>query len=475
MKRRTLLRAAAALLAALLLGGLIAGCAAPVTGRELAAAALGPAAVSVSAASSYVSSEGGPATLPCYFDPRSGVQYYVCEDCQPGSGQTVYTLRCFYLSGGALLTRTLATKTILTDASGQSLVNCRDAAGRVLTDTEYAAYADRYFAGFLKATLTINGQSALPAPAAAATPIPAPAPTAAPTPRTTTGPAVVITKNPTSESLAIGGTTWFIARATNADTLTWQVVSPDGRIYTTAEALRLHPGLKLDTQGSDTLAVRSVPLSLNGWGFQARFDGPGGTAVTTAAYVYVGDYVTAYQSVLSAYRAAYQYGGHSAQYARDNGLSEIIAHSAHIGYAFKDLDKDGTPELFLGGIGADDMARYIVYDVYTLIGGYPKRLAVSAENDRYYLCTDSLLFNGGSVGPSYAHYFLYRFENGVLSPVEGYLSSFTGSDRDGYYYRQGAYTPEPRDGDSPLTRVSFDNAVHTREATVFSLLLTQLD
>ena len=175
------------------------------------------------------------------------------------------------------------------------------------------------------------------------------------------------------------------------------------------------------------------------------------------------------------FRAAYQYGGHSAQYARDNGLSEIIAHSAHVGYAFKDLDKDGTPELFLGGLGADDMARYIVYDVYTLIGGSPKRLAVSAENDRYYLCTDSLLLNGGSDGTRYAHYFLYRFENGVLSPVEGYLSSFTGSARDGYYYRQGAYTPEPRDGDSPLTRVSFDNAVHAREATVFSLLLTQLD
>ena len=34
---------------------------------------------------------------------------------------------------------------------------------------------------------------------------------------------IIITKNPTSEALAAGGNTWFVAHAENAQTLTWQL------------------------------------------------------------------------------------------------------------------------------------------------------------------------------------------------------------------------------------------------------------
>ena len=68
-------------------------------------------------------------------------------------------------------------------------------------------------------------------------------------------------------------------------------------------------------------------------------------ALSSVAYIFVADYITAYQGVLGAYRAAYQTGGHSAQYAVSNNLSVMIAHSPHVGYAFKDLDKDGTPSI----------------------------------------------------------------------------------------------------------------------------------
>ena len=57
----------------------------------------------------------------------------------------------------------------------------------------------------------------------------------------------------------------------------------------------------------------------------------------------------------------------------------MITHSTHVGYAFKDLNKDGTPELFIAGLNTDNQARNVVYDVYTLIGGVPSRLAVSSE------------------------------------------------------------------------------------------------
>ena len=469
----------ALLVCAALLSCLLTGCTVPVTGRNLIAAALGPTASSFFVNSSQVRTDTAGAALPCYYDTASGTYYYVCEDLNKVSAtEYAYTLRAFYFQNGIIRNRTLATRTVLYNTSGQAFTSCRDYAGNAMTDADYANYADRFFSGCTKVNLSLDSGASTVIPPAVVTPIATPIPTPAPTPppssATYSGPAPVITKNPTSESLAIGGTTWFIAHAQNANRLIWQAVSPAGLVYTAAEALSLHPGLVLENQANDTLAVRNVPASLNGWGFQARFEGTGGVAVSSAAYIYVGDYVGAYQSVLSAYRAAYQVGGHTAQYATGSGLSPMIAHSSHVGYAFKDLDKDGTPELFVAGLNTDDMARSVVYDVYTLIGGTPTRLAVSTDQEKFYLCTDNAIFCRGSRGSGLTHAFVYRFSNNSLKAVEGYMSTFTGSSRDGYYYQIGAYSPEPRDGDVQVSQSTFNSRVYERENTVFQLLMTQI-
>lgn len=421
-------------------------------------------------------------SLPCYFDSRTGVCYYVCEDMTKLSAtEYSYTLRVFWFFDGVLQLNTLASRSVVYGQTARPTVQYRDWAGNSLSESEYVTYADRYYAALSKSSYALSWQqgSAYPAqPAVTAapvvTPIPTPQPTPVPTPAGTVGAKVVITKNPTSESLSIGGTTWFIAHASNASAVTWQAVSPDGRTYTAGEALSLHPGLKLSGVNDDTLTIQNIPLSLNGWGFQARFDGAGNSAVSTAAYVYVGDYVTAYQSVLNAYRDAYQYGGHTAEYARQNGLSEVIAHSPHVGYAFKDLNKDGTPELFIGGVNPDAFARLIVYDVYTLVNGVPVRLAVSTDNDRFYLRSDSTLLNGGSEGKRYEHYFLFRFVGDHLESSEGYMYYKVGSDQDGCYYQKGAYSREPRPGDTKVSRTTMDSKVQAYQDAVFSLLMTQL-
>ena len=359
-----------------------------------------------------------------------------------------------------------------------------------MTESDYIGYADRYFSQCTSVLLSPDGSlaapgqpaqtSTVPAPVPApvpvpvSTPIPTPAPTPAPVPTSYSGPAPAVTKNPTNESLSVGGTTWFIAHAVNASKLTWQAVSPNGLVYTLSEALSLHPGLSLETEANDTLALRNVPFSLNGWGFQARFEGPGGVALSSVAYIFVADYITAYQGVLSAYRAAYQTGGHSAQYAVSNNLSVMIAHSPHVGYAFKDLDKDGTPELFIAGLGTDPLAQSVVYDIYALVNGTPRRLAVSTENDRYYLCTDNSILNSGSEGASHTYAIVYRFANDSIAPVESYISCTAGSPKDGYYYQVGAYSPEPRPGDTQLTESMFRARVREREAKVFQLIYTQI-
>ena len=482
MKRSPFSRIAkfsALLLCSVLLLTLLTGCAK----QNILTAAINPLTIPIYINPVQVQQDTGGTALPCYYDASSGIYYYVCEDLNKASSTEYdYTLRAFYYQNSVLRTRTLATRTVIYTLSGQVYTICRDNAGNTLSEADYSNYADRYFSNLTKVMRSLDGSSvttspaspvSTPVPTPASTPIPTPAPTAPPS-GNYSGPAPMITKNPTSESLSIGGTTWFIAHAQNANRLIWQGVSPDGLVYTTAEVLALHPGLRLETQANDTLAVKNVPASLNGWGFQARFEGTGGVAVSTPAYIYVGDFVAAYQSVLSSYRAAYQYGGHTAQYAASYGLSQMITHSTHVGYAFKDLNKDGTPELFIAGLNTDNQARNVVYDVYTLIGGVPSRLAVSSEGNLFYLCTDNALLNSGSVGSGYSHYFIYRFSNNRLDSLEGYMSCFTGSESDGYYYQKGNYSPTPRAGDVQLSESSFRYRVQERENTVFQLLYTQI-
>ena len=482
MKRSSLsrtVRLSVLLLCTVLLLTLLTGC----SKQNILTAAVNPLTIPIYINPVQVQQNTDSTALPCYYDAVSGICYYVCEDLNKASSTEYdYTMRAFYYQNGVLRTKTLATRTVIYTLSGQVYTICRDNAGNTLTETDYFNYADRYFSNLTKVMRSLDGSSSAPSPSTpVSTPVPTPASTPIPTPAPTappagnySGPAPVITKNPTSESLSIGGTTWFIAHAQNANRLIWQGVSPDGLVYSTAEMQTLHPGLRLETQANDTLAVKNVPASLNGWGFQARFEGTGGITVSTAAYIYVGDFVSAYQSVLSSYRAAYQYGGHTAQYAANYGLSQMISHSSHVGYAFKDLDKDGTPELFIAGIGTDNAARNMVYDVYTLIGGVPSRLAVSSEGNRFYLCTDNALLNSGSVGSGYSHYFIYRFRNNRLESLEGYMSCFTGSSSDGYYYQKGAYSSYPREGDVQLSESSFRYRVQERENTVFQLLYTQI-
>ena len=469
----------ALLVCTVLLSCLLTGCTVPVTGRNLIAAALGPTASSFFVNSSQVQTDTAGAALPCYYDTASGTYYYVCEDLNKASAtEYAYTLRVFYFQNGALRNRTLATRTVLYNASGQAFTSCRDYAGNAMTDADYANYADRYFSNYTKVNLSLDSGISTAIPSGTMTPISTPIPTPAPTPtpssETYYGPAPVITKNPTSESLAIGGTTWFIAHAQNANRLIWQAVSPAGLVYTAAEALSLHPGLVLENQANDTLAVRNVPASLNGWGFQARFEGPGGVALSSVAYIFVADYVTAYQSILNAYRTAYQAGGHTAQYAAINDLSVMIAHSSHVGYAFKDLDKDGTPELLIAGLTTDNTAKSVVYEIYALVNGTPKRMAISTDNDRYYLCTDNMILNSGSEGTAHTYYIVYRYGNDRITPVESYISYTTGSPQDGFYYQSGAYSPEPRASDTQLSESTFRAWVRERESKVFQLLYTQI-
>ncbi|MBR1455544.1 MAG: hypothetical protein IJ594_00110 [Oscillospiraceae bacterium] len=404
-------------------------------------------------------------TLPCYHDPADGRWYTVCEGVTRSGAAWYYEAwYALLLEDGVAEWELLAEKTI--DNSGPTeVVTCRDAQGQPITEADYAQAVERRFAGMEASTLTLDWTRVeIPWPeepeAAAAAP---------------TGPAIEITKNPTSEALAIGGKTWFIAHAVNADTLTWQLLDPDGQVFSLDAAMAANAGLRLEALEGDTLAVSNVPASLNGWAVQACFTGGGGSAVTTPAYIYVGDFVTAYGEILRAYQTAYETGSVTAEYAWNNGISEMIAYSSGVGYALKDLDKNGVPELIIAGMGTEDFSDKMVYGLYTLVDGKPVELATSYARMRYYVRSDSSVYWEGSSGASYSYCTVQRLQGDRLEDVEMVFTDFDAASGQTVYYSQQGHSDElPSDKSVRIAEADFFSRMEQLESTIYVPPLTRI-
>ena len=136
--------------------------------------------------------------------------------------------------------------------------------------------------------------TATPEPTATPVPTAEPTaePTAAPTPVPTATPTSVcninITKHPNSDPGIIeGNTEIFIARADNAQLVSWQFAPADEHIiYTDTELQKDYPVLvqKID---KETVWIVSVPLSMDGFKIRAVFQNETGTAYTNWATMHV--------------------------------------------------------------------------------------------------------------------------------------------------------------------------------------------
>ena len=226
-----------------------------------------------------------------------------------------------------------------------------------------------------------------------------------------------ITKNPTSEALSIGGKTWFIAHADNATSMSWELVDPNGNVYTLANAMAMNPGLNLQALEGDTIAVSNVPQSVNGWGVQATFYNQYGSVSTSPAYIYVGDFINLYGSVIEKYRIAMNAGDIN---PFDYDVSEWIRYYNHVGYALKDLDKNGIPELLIAGIDAKYSQDPVLFEVFTLENNNPVQLLISWGRSRKYLTYDNRIYNEGSSGAAYTNMDFYKVAGAFLIFDEGY-------------------------------------------------------
>ena len=390
--------------------------------------------------------------LTGYHDETADLWYYICENTtRSGMAHQYYSWNALCLKDGAAEWELLASKSVDWDENGAEHVECLDAQGNPITEQEYASAAATRFEGYDRSEIALEWtQVDIPVdenrPELSDEPDAAEAPAAETPPVSIGTPRFRISKNPSSEALSVGGKTWFIAHADNGAAPTWFLLSPDNQLCTLEEAMAAHPGLQLEVLPQDTIAVSGVPLSLDGWGVVARFDGDGGSLYTEPALFYVGDFVTAYGEVIEKYRAAYGGGSRDAGYAYEHGISEIIGYSEHVGYALKDLDKNGTPELIIAGMGTDDFSDRMVYDLYTLAGGRPVQLAQSQARNRWYLRSDSLLINEGSSGAAYSNVFLYAVKGSSLEARKGLLM-----DDGNCYYQNGHCDFEPQSGDRSIT------------------------
>ena len=164
-------------------------------------------------------------------------------------------------------------------------------------------------------------------------------------------------------------------------------------------------------------------------------------------------YEEAYDSVIRAYRTAYETGSNNMEYAFENGLSEFIVGSSHVGYALLDLDGDGTPELIVADAESEEP---VIFCLWTLVGGEPVQLAVSSARDRYYLLSDLRVYNEGSGGAAHSMNSVLVKTGGELVEVEGIITApAEGVDGVCFYFQDGSVSYEPRPEDREISSEEF--------------------
>ena len=102
----------------------------------------------------------------------------------------------------------------------------------------------------------------------------------------------------------------------------------------------------------------------------------------------------------------------------ETGVSYLCRDGGIPGYYFRDLDKDGVPELLITSSEAEYYDGYL-YDMFTLVDGEPSRVLASRDRIHYHLTEDHLTRYQGAGGASNALVGAYEFADARLNLVLG--------------------------------------------------------
>lgn len=235
---------------------------------------------------------------------------------------------------------------------------------------------------------------------------------------------IVITKNPGSESVYEGAKVWFIAHADNADKIKWEFCDPEGEIVSVADTISRNPGLEIEILELDTIALRSIPATLDGWSIRAEFSNDSCSVFTAYADIHVRQFVDLYSDVLDRYRAAVTHGITDLGVTMEYGISELaydyFGGTKYFCYALIDLDNNGIQELLIYSCLDGTTAR--INEIYTLVKDSPVRIAIAGGRHGLYLMPDKKIFSAASGGAAYAIDYLYRVEGSRMIVVDGIRS-----------------------------------------------------
>lgn len=174
--------------------------------------------------------------------------------------------------------------------------------------------------------------------------------------------------------------------------------------------------------GSDRVQKRKLTVSLTKNPYSC-FDGYSIVSIASEA---AADLNEKYSSILTAYYTALQEKLSQGELV-EQGFSNLAAYyygedmMEKIGYAFLDLDGDGTDELLIGAIEGDDFIRQQIFNLYYLNDGTPWQGLSGTERDRYYLCREGgnfIIVNEGSSSASNTVLWYYTLREGELVPMQ---------------------------------------------------------
>ena len=161
-----------------------------------------------------------------------------------------------------------------------------------------------------------------------------------------------------------------------------------------------------------------------------------------------------YDEILSKYYEGVS-AGWDMQQLQENNLNYLFYYEPDIntlGYCLRDIDNDGTEELFIGKTDDQDYYEGMVYDMYTMLDGKVVQFLTSGERDRYFLCKDNTIAEEGSGSAWYSLWSYYNYKNGKLEKIE---TVFT----DGQYDPQNPWFYTTSDsGDDYSTPLTEENA-----------------
>lgn len=193
---------------------------------------------------------------------------------------------------------------------------------------------------------------------------------------------------------------------------------------------------------------------------------PGTTSQNTAAYKTILDqYHTALSENWEFEALTNNNLNHMCAFYKNTGLTDI-------GYAFYDIDGNGTNELLIGIVSQDNRGGD-VFDIYTLTDDKPVMLAQSGERDMYTLCQNGMVSEAGSNSAANSFYKFYEFKSGTskLTLVEAVVIDGQWNPDNPYFYTTTDATDK-----SACTAITEDDADETiNKYTAVQISFTPFD